>query len=180
MKKIFILKSAILLVFLISFGFFAKAQVFIENPLKKDSTAITSGDNKNIFLEIGGPGLAFSLNFDARFGQYGNGWGYRIGGGYFARGGNSVVTVPFQFNYLFGTGSNLFEIGEGATFLNSKGSTHDSFFQFDNITGFIGTATIGYRYQPKHAGINFRIAFVPIFYDEGIIPIGGISVGYTF
>ncbi len=75
----------------------------------------------------------------------------------------------------------MLEAGVGTTFLNSTGTNvGNSKWEFDKITGFIGTASIGYRYQPEHKGINFRIAFVPILYDEGIIPAGAVSVGYTF
>ncbi|MBS1501206.1 MAG: hypothetical protein JST32_04040, partial [Bacteroidetes bacterium] len=89
--------------------------------------------------------------------------------------------IPFQINYLYGEHAHKFELGAGTTFLNSTGTNvGTSKWEFDRVTGFIGTATIGYRYQPEHKGINFRIAFVPILYDEGLIPAGGISVGYTF
>ncbi|HZX58051.1 MAG TPA: hypothetical protein VFE54_04975 [Mucilaginibacter sp.] len=89
--------------------------------------------------------------------------------------------MPFQLNYLIGEHSSMLEVGVGTTFLNSKGTNvGNSKWQFDNITGFVGTASIGYRYQPEHKGINFRLAFVPILYDEGIIPAGAVSIGYTF
>jgi hypothetical protein len=83
-------------------------------------------------------------------------------------------------NYLIGEHSHMLELGAGTTFLNSTGDNKGTTWEFDKITGFIATATIGYRYQPAHSGLNIRVAFVPILYDEGIIPAGGISVGYTF
>ena len=144
---------------------------------------ITNTDNKRIkvaFLEVGGPGLAISANFDSRFAQKHNGLGYRVGVGYFGSGGNTVVSVPIQVNYLYGQGDHLLELGAGTTFLHSTGDTKGTYWQFDNVTGFIGTATIGYRYQPVDSHLNLRIAFVPILYDEGIIAAGGISVGYSF
>lgn len=134
-----------------------------------------------MYLEVGGPGLAISANYDTRFKKERNGWGYRVGLGYFASGGNNVLTVPFQINYLIGEHSHMLELGAGTTFLNSNGTNvGNSKFEFDKVTGFIATAAIGYRFQPEHKGINVRIAFVPILYDEGIIAAGGISVGYTF
>lgn len=155
---------------------------------KSDTTLMrvdTSSSNQvkaqNLFLEVGGAGLAISANYDARFHKERAGWGYRVGVGYFGSGGNTVFTVPFQVNYLLGNKSSFLELGAGTTFLNSTGTNQgNSKWEFDKVTGFIGTATIGYRYQPKSKGLNFRIAFVPILYDEGLIPAGGISVGYTF
>ncbi|MGN6639130.1 MAG: hypothetical protein ACTHJ8_09485 [Mucilaginibacter sp.] len=155
---------------------------------KSDTTLMrvdTSSSNlvkaQNLFLEIGGAGLAISANYDARFHKERAGWGYRVGVGYFGAGGNTVFTVPFQVNYLWGSKSSFLELGAGTTFLNSTGTNQgNSKWEFDKVTGFIGTATIGYRYQPRAKGLNFRIAFVPILYDEGLIPAGGVSVGYTF
>jgi hypothetical protein len=154
---------------------------------KSDTTAMVkdTDDNtqvkaKGYYLEVGGAGLAISANYDARFNKTRDGWGYRIGLGGFVSGGNRVITVPFQVNFLIGEHSSMFEVGGGTTFLNSTGDNKGKTWEFDKITGFVATASIGYRYQPEHKGINFRIAFVPILYDEGIIPAGGISVGYTF
>ncbi|MEO6849641.1 MAG: hypothetical protein ABI203_03685, partial [Mucilaginibacter sp.] len=150
--------------------------------MKRD-TAMADSTIKaqSVYLEVGGAGLAISGNYDTRFAKARNGWGYRIGLGYFGSGGNTVFTVPFQVNYLIGEHSHMLEFGAGTTFLNSTGTNvGNSKFEFDQVTGFIATASIGYRYQPPGKGINIRIAFVPILYDEGIIPAGGISVGYTF
>lgn len=171
----------------------AKARTDSAAKTKKDSSLIAKTDSlKNdtvsndeqrariVFLEVGGPGLAISGNYDARFGKTHNKWGYRVGAGYFGSGGNTVFTVPLQINYLYGAGDHMLELGAGTTFLHSRGDTNGHFWQFDNITGFIATGTIGYRYQPVGGHLNLRIAFVPIIYDEGLMPIGGLSVGYTF
>ncbi len=179
MNKAFLLKAVFLLL-LITSHFCLKAQNLEADTVKRDSTIKSFDRPRSVFLEVGGPGLALSLNYDTRFGNSRDKWGYRIGAGYYNTGANSVFTIPFQINYLYGSGNSFFEAGAGTTFLNSHGSTNGSYFQFDNITGFIGTLTLGYRYQQDNGGINFRIAFVPILYDEGIIAAGGLSIGYTF
>jgi len=134
--------------------------------------------NKILFLEVGGPGLAISINYDQRFSGGKEGWGYRIGTGYFGDGGNTVFTVPLQINYLVGSNGKYFEFGGGTTFLNTTGDNKGKTFIFDRVTGFIGTATIGVRYEPAKS-LNFRLGFVPIFANY-IIYAGGFSVGYTF
>jgi hypothetical protein len=199
MKKFFTL-NIIILSLLLSSRFSSSAQIVepnMQDTVKKvhptatksvviDSTKVKStteqlGDKaQTVYFEAGGPGLALTINYDARFGHKRNGFGYRIGAGYFASGGNNVFTIPIQVNYLVGNGTSLLELGAGTTFLNSYGDNKGKTFIFDRVTGFIGTATIGYRYQPEQKGINLRIGFVPIFYDEGIIAAGGVSVGYTF
>lgn len=179
MKKASILKAVFLFI-LITSHFCLKAQNIGENPVKKDSVLVREIRPKTVFLEVGGPGLALTANFDTRFGNTRDQWGYRIGAGYYNTGANWVASVPFQLNYLYGGKNNFLEMGAGTTFVRSKGSTRGTTFEFDNITGFIGTATLGYRFQPDNGGINFRIAFVPVLYDEGIIAEGGLSIGYTF
>ena len=134
--------------------------------------------NKILFLELGGPGLAISINYDQRFSGGKEGWGYRVGTGYFGDGGNTVFTVPLQINYLLGSNGKYFEFGGGTTFLNTTGDNKGKTFIFDRITGFIGTATIGVRYEPEKS-LNFRLGFVPIF-SNYVIYAGGFSVGYTF
>jgi hypothetical protein len=157
---------------------------------KRDTVFITKTDtvliapqkhtsNRILFLELGGPGLAISLNYDQRFSGGKEGWGYRVGMGYFGDGGNTVFTIPLQVNYLIGSNGKYFEFGGGTTFLNTTGDNTGKTFIFDRITGFIGTATIGVRYEPEKS-LNFRLGFVPIFSNDEIIYAGGFSVGYTF
>jgi len=179
MKKAHLLKIFTLFLLILT-HFHLKAQNLEEDTVKKDSAVSESKRPRTAFLELGGPGLALTFNYDSRFGHRVDKWGYRVGTGYYNTGSNSVFSVPLQINYLLGANDNFLELGIGTTFLYSKGSTNGTVFQFDNVTGFIGTATIGYRYQQESGGINFRIGFVPILYDEGLIPAGGISIGYTF
>jgi hypothetical protein len=57
---------------------------------------------KTVFLEVGGAGLVYSVNYDTRFSKKRNGWGGRIGISYFNDDSESGVLVPIQINYLFG------------------------------------------------------------------------------
>lgn len=136
---------------------------------------------KALYAEVGGPGLAISLNYDARFTGERKGLGFRAGAGYFSDSyGNTIFSIPLQINYLLTRDENNFiELGGGTTFLNTTGNNKGKTFLFDKVTGFAGTATIGYRYQPVDHKLNFRIDFVPIFYGDGIIWAGGLSIGYN-
>jgi hypothetical protein len=137
--------------------------------------------NKILFAEIGGPGIAISINYDARFksGQK-DGFGYRVGIGYFAAGNNTVFTIPVQVNYLYGKDGKYLELGIGTTFINSRGDNYSSpTWEFDTVTGLAATAVIGVRYEPNKA-LNFRLGYVPIVSSYGLINAGGFSVGYTF
>jgi len=147
---------------------------------EQDTTDYSQIKAKSYYLQIGGAGLAISANYDARLNAERNGWGYTVGIGGFSSQGNSVITVPFQINYLIGEHSSMLQVGGGATFLHSTGNNTGKTWSFDRITGFVATGSFGYRYQPEQKGLSFKVEFVPILYDEGIIPAGGISIGYTF
>jgi hypothetical protein len=136
---------------------------------------------QNVYVELGGPGLLFSANYDTRFSNKRDGLGGRIGAGYIASNGNSLFTLPIQANYLLGKQGKYFEIGLGATFINASGNGEDEFLSFDEAKGTIGTMTFGYRYQPVNGGFNFRASINPIFNSSNFIPyFAGISIGYTF
>jgi hypothetical protein len=183
MKKAFIIKAVFLLV-LITSHFYVKAQNLEEDTVKRDSTITQAKRPRTAFLELGGPGLAITVNYDTRFGQTRDKWGYRVGAGYYNTGANWIASIPLQINYLYGFnksgGSSFLELGAGTTFMKSHGSTNGTTFEFDNDVGFFATGTIGYRYQQDNGGINFRVEFVPTVSVYGFIPIGGLSVGYTF
>jgi hypothetical protein len=153
------------------------AQTAAQDEVSDDNSQVKA---RSLYLQLGGAGLAISANYDARFNAERNGWGYTVGVGGFSAEGNSVITVPFQVNYLIGEHSSMLQVGGGATFLHSTGNNTGKTWSFDKITGFVATGSFGYRYQPEQKGISFKVEFVPIMYNEGIIPAGGISVGYTF
>jgi len=159
----------------------AKADTSKKDTSNADSIGFQK--QKIVFLEIGGAGLAISANYDMRvqIGQSNKLFGFRVGAGYFQSGNNWVFTVPMQANYLYGKDGKYLEFGLGTTFLVSRGDNYSSKnFIFDNDTGFIATGTIGVRYAPSNSHVNFRLAYVPIIDSDGLVNIGGFSVGYTF
>jgi len=162
----------------------AKKDTLLATKLKTDTVDSLPGkhrSNKILFAELGGAGVAISINYDSRFkGGQKDGFGYRVGIGYFAAGNNTVFTIPLQVNYLLGKDGKYLELGLGTTFINSRGDNYSSpTWEFDTVTGLSGTATIGFRYEPNHA-LNFRIGYVPIVSCYGLINAGGFSIGYTF
>jgi len=188
MKRALLIKGFLLLM-LVTSQLYVKAQNLEEDTVKRDSTIVLATKPRAVFIEVGGPGLALTANYDTRFGDGRDKWGFRVGAGYYNTGANWIASVPLQLNYLYQLGkdgsskfaeSSFLELGIGTTFMRSQGSTNGTTFEFDNDTGFFGTATIGYRYQQADGGINFRVGFVPTVSAYGFIPIGGLSVGYTF
>lgn len=137
---------------------------------------------QGVFLEGLGPSLIVGLNYDTRFSNRRDGLGGRAGLGYFAAGGNNLLTIPVMLNYLLGKEKHYFEVGLGATF--ATGAIEDIGFTDSNKTkgsNFIGTSVFGYRYQPLDNGFQFRAGFSPVFGNGYFIPYWPyLSVGYSF
>ncbi|WP_194774332.1 hypothetical protein [Pararhodonellum marinum] len=156
-----------------------------------------------VYVELGGPGLPYSFNYDFRFDKTKiDSWGMRIGaGGYAVSGGDSFFSLPVQINKLMGNGPHYFEIGGGATFVAFKSSTY-SYCQsgeYNSVTGMwectstftsrsdrtefilpiegspnlMGTLNFGYRKVPTDGGFTWGFNLNPIFNSNGFWPLFG-------
>ncbi|WP_228691522.1 hypothetical protein [Lunatimonas sp.] len=150
-----------------------------------------------IYLELGGAGLAYSVNYDFRFDKTDQqSWGMRVGAGGWATkrysSSESLLTLPIQVNRLFGKKRHFFEVGGGATFIHYRdrstwGNTSYEWRNFNFILdsgdtpAFMGTLNMGYRKVPENGGFTFRANLTPIFNHNGFWPLfAGISFGYAF
>ena len=144
-----------------------------------------------VFLELGGPGLFYSVNYERRLpipvvlrlgfslfrvgeGESGDGIGY--------------FTVPLSASYLLSWGSHHLELGLGLVWgyawsaLNKrKGAPLDDYWHM------AGSLQLGYRYQPVGSGFVFRATFTPMYGGRRFDAIGryvqwwgGISAGWSF
>ena len=154
-----------------------------ESNLSKDFA------RNSIFLELGGNGVVYSLNYDHKFFDHASA---RIGGSYIRfsaddpntlDGRISLLFVPITASYLVGEGNSRLELGGGPliTVASSGGGTVDN-EQFDNFRGGgVGfTGIVGYRLQPRNGGFLFRIGFTPVFAPGYFLPWAGLSLGATF
>jgi len=156
---------------------------------------------QSVFVELGGAGLPYSLNYDFRFDKTRiDSWGMRIGaGGWAVKNGEysstNVLTVPLQFTRLLGRDKHYFEVGGGATFVRYKrtytgwGQNNQTFttneWDFILDTGetpsLMGTLNFGYRRIPTDGGFTFRANLNPIFNHNGFWPLWfGVGFGYAF
>jgi hypothetical protein len=167
--------------------------------------ADTTKRAQNVFVELLGAGITISANYDTRFSNKRDGLGGRVGAGYLSTSNGNLLTIPVQLNYLLGKKGKYFEVGLGATFGsmnnrsrsfrtvtdNSNGETityllpdDDSDVlgvNYNRSSGFIGTMTLGYRYQPLTSGFSFRGYINPVLDRHEFIPyFFGLSFGYTF
>jgi hypothetical protein len=159
---------------------------------------------RSVFVELGGPGLVYSFNYDFRFDKDRmDSWGMRVGAGGYAitdtwEGGgkdsNALLTVPVQVTKLFGRSVHFFEVGGGATFIYYRNQYYDwssnstqvrKDFDFILNSGdtpaLMGTLNFGYRKIPVNGGFTFRANLTPVFNQNGFWPIwGGVGFGYAF
>ena len=137
----------------------------------------------SVYLELGGNGLLYSVNYDRRFTDHFSGRaGFMIIGGQSEQPTDdqvSIAILPVMANYLVGSGSHRLELGAGLLFGMGGADTEN----YGSVTaaGIGGvTTTFGYRYQPVDGGFLFRAGLTP-FYSAGRPQLwGGISVGYSF
>ncbi len=129
--------------------------------------------SSSLFIEGGGPGLLYSINYELLFDDD---FGIRAGFSYqslSATGGSggsssvSLFTVPILANYLVSFGSSALELGGGATLIKAEGAASGNGLAVSGSgTTVLGTAILGYRRQPAEGGFQFRIGI------EGLVGKG--------
>lgn len=136
-----------------------------------------------VYVELLGPGISYSFNYDTRFQDTRNGLGGRIGLSYLAVEGDGMFTLPVMVNYLLGKEGKYFEMGVGGTYVsyNTKESADSNSILFVEESGVVGTTVFGYRRQPEDGGFLFRAGISPVFGKGYFVPyFGYISFGYAF
>ncbi|MFO7654284.1 MAG: hypothetical protein R6X25_10745 [Candidatus Krumholzibacteriia bacterium] len=132
-----------------------------------------------LYLEAGGPGGEVSLNFEKRTAdrlvlRLG------LGGTFFFH--PTAYTVPATLSVLLGGRNNQIEIGAGASYFGLPGGWEDD---EDDVwldlteSQLLGVGILGYRFQGDF-GMFMRVAFTPVFTDDGVEPWGGAAFGKTF
>jgi hypothetical protein len=139
-----------------------------------------------IYFEFLGQGFLYSINYDHRFTPH---IGVRAGLSFwslpFLWSDINVSAFPIMFTYLTGNGNRHFEVALGvvpAIIANNGGSFFGLDLQGTKDFAVFGTATIGYRSQPRKGGFLFRIGLTPLFtfnFKRAIL-IVGLSLGYAF
>lgn len=156
---------------------------------------------RSVFVEIGGPSLVYSFNYDFRFDKEKlDAWGMRVGAGGFKVDDESLFTLPVQVTRLLGKDKNYFEVGAGLTFINYSSryvvytdpygpdnfrdvtsKDYDFILEIGKTPSVVGTLNIGYRRIPEDGGFTYRVNVTPLFNAKGFWPLfGGVGLGYAF
>lgn len=142
-----------------------------------DASSSKPSIRKNAFyLELGGNGFYYSVNYDRIFSiskiahlslRAGFAASPEFGSGY-----NSYV-VPLEANLLLGKGNDFFELGVGKSIVSERSNNSEN----------INTFRLGYRYI-SDKGLMVRIGIVPfilpLFGNDVLVIWGGVSFGYAF
>ena len=132
----------------------------------------------SLFLEVGGPGIVYSINYDRMLFET---FSLRVGATYFTfhelhddRSG--YFFSPVVANLLIGSARHKFEAGLGVVpgWAFPSRPRDYSGFQFNEV------ALAGYRYAPTSGGLTFRANVELLHLNSGFLPWGGISIGYGF
>jgi hypothetical protein len=135
-----------------------------------------------IYVELLGSAVAYSVNYERTL--LGS-WYLRIGGGYFAlqeldsEEVDGLGLFPMMIGYVTPTTPHKLELAVGVAPVVTRGDW-DDILVLDSHTRVVGTGTVGYRFAPTESGFLLRVALTPLFGDEGILPWGGVSLGYRF
>lgn len=157
-------------------------------------SCISAQGNKSLFLEFGGNGIGFSLNFDSRFNKVENGLGMRAGIGVIPAINTgdadilipstpTILTIPVAINHLAGKAPNYFESGLGLTYAYVSGNVSSDFWGYDEeVKGgvLLFVPSVGYRYANTGKGFQVRVIISPLISSAGAAFWGGFSVGLKF
>ena len=159
-------------------------------PLAAQTAPAARAASNAVYLELGGNGLMYSVNYEKHLPATGT--AVRAGLGYMsvsASGGGgsanaSMVAIPLTFSWLGrGQGSIKPELGAGATAVRFSGSSSIGFGNDVQAGAFVPLATFiaGLRIAPRNGGFNFKLAYTPFWHpDVGFFSWAGMSFGMSF
>jgi hypothetical protein len=161
--------------------------VTVSHAQTRDTTSTTRLRNyefpdtprHDVDLQLFGPALAISLNYERRFINKNNEFGIRTGFGIsWSDSVKSVLAVPLQGYCRLGTKENHLEIGAGVTYLHAVGIS-GSIYDLNSLTKVKIPADKGDILVPT-TSVGVRFAWYDRYYTrEGGRTSQYISVGAT-
>jgi hypothetical protein len=157
-----------------------RAAVFLSLFLA--SAALGQEARNAAYLELGGNGIVYSVNYERRFAH---GLAGRAGVSYvFSKSVTdngseyeSAFTIPLTLSKItHPSGNHHFEYGGGVTLV--VGDSHAfGFADSEELSDLYVTGIAGYRYQKPGRGVVFRSGVTPIAGGGEFVLAVGISIG---
>ncbi|HEV7330247.1 MAG TPA: hypothetical protein VGN63_04345 [Flavisolibacter sp.] len=129
------------------------------------------------YLQFGGSGPVWSIQYDRRFRPKRNGAGFAAGVGYWGSQGVNAVSIPVSLNYLIGKQKHFLELAGGTTFLTG---TVEFYGEASEGSGFVHHLSAGYRLQPLNKGLFLRAGLSPLFFGSESVLGFYLGVGAGF
>ena len=128
-----------------------------------------------VYLDVFGPGLLYSLNYERAFGQR---FGLRLGAAASPLSGFSYLLSFGMLTATFGGPVHALHAGLGA---GIAWFIDVDILENPDALGGYGVFSVGYQFQPRPRGVFFRLAYTPIFNFQVIEPLwGGVTIGWAF
>ena len=155
----------------------AQADTIKLRELGRRPAVITDRPPQAVYFQFGGSAPLMAANYDRRFANKLNGFGFAVGVGYWNDFGIGIFSIPVSLNYLFGRRSHFLELAAGTTFISAK---VDWIGEEEGGSGFIQHINLGYRYQPAQGGFFFRGGVSPLFAYGEYTTSAYLGFGYNF
>ena len=168
---------SLLLFFAVSYSFAQADTIHLKNNFAHQQL-VTDRPPQAVYFGLGGSAPIFSANYDRRFGNRLNGWGFTAGLGFFGATDAHIFSIPASINYLMGRKDNFLELAAGATFATA--AAYDFFDGSNSSAVVFGHLNLGYRHQPSLGGFFARTGFSPIFFDGEYFTSFYLGLGYAF
>lgn len=142
-------------------------------------TVVSAQTKYATYAEFGGSGVVPTANIERRFTPHFAG---RIGLSVVAfiensEGDDVFALLPIVGSYISHPVSNHhFEAGGGVIVAFGDFDSEDD----DGNSEIAFSGLLGYRYQKPERGFMFRAGFTPIYYDDEVTPLAGVSFGYNW
>ncbi|HMZ46584.1 MAG TPA: hypothetical protein PKG56_04200, partial [Chitinophagaceae bacterium] len=186
----------IAVVFMLSCNFANAQKMHSDSTYRKKHSVktFTQKPAQVVFAELGGNSLIWTINYDRRFSKRLDGWGFKIGAGYFPLGGSNLFVAPVGINILTGAKGHFLETGFNISFVSAKNKNKTTpkpslFGQIDfsrNQTYLVYGVPVGYRWhKTDKPGVSFRAGVEPLIGkridDKFVFALTGhLSIGYSF
>lgn len=147
--------------------------------LSAQSNSLRDFHSRNsFFVEGGGKAIFYSLNYERR---YLISESHKIGVQVGVAPATGRVFFPVSINSITGAKAHQLETGLGLTFASeSKVVTGRYNYHGLGEVNIIGTAHLGYRYQPSLGGLLVRVAYTPLFANVPEAPFEGLRFVHWF
>ncbi len=205
MKRLFVMLAILLAGISTSTSIFAQDAANVNAPIAEVGEEVVKTinfQNNSVFVDVGGNGLLYSLNYDkvwyaAEKFKLSTRIGVGVSSSIFE--GDMDPIIPLGASVLFGKNKHYFETGIGSTIAfgfeetaaalqaeNDKGVTVWQVQAAREHTSVNVAANFGYRYQNPNGGLFFRAGVSPtvtaysktVSFNPGVE--ANISLGYTF